>query len=514
MPVAVDASSPALVRVASGVATTASFTAPAGSLLLAMYTIANTGTATDTVTDSGGLTWSSAVVKIGDGTRLYCAIRWAYQETSAARTVTVNPGTSANNRILQVLVLTGGDGAGPVGATATGDTTTSTIMTQALTSTAAGSMAFAVYADNNGLAQPTAATGTTRHSANNTAETGAFLYQTAASTASGETMTIASTAPNSNQLSWGMVEILPVAAGTSVNAEHAPTTVAAADIDATASGAAEPTAATPVLAGNDGAGQVAATTDASGIGLDAFQATVSTEGATNAAAEAATIGLAAGDTGITGTSQPSTAAVTVDGSDPVGGVDAGASTAAAALTALDGVPGIRPSGADATLVVAAGDATVSTAALTQAPAGVAGTSVAAADAGTAASSGPDVAPIGLAGHDATGQAATLVPAIPAAVTVTGSDLAWAATSGIDAATAGVMAGQATIWTQVDRAAGSAEWALVGRDAAISTAIGADALPAIWSMQAYETQFLLHGQIGARSSPLPETKRENFATADS
>lgn len=136
---------------------------------------------------------------------------WALTTSSAARTVSVNPGVTANSRILHVQVLTGTDLVAPIGATVTGNRTTSGAFSQSLTSTAIGSMAWLVYFDGNGLAFPTASTGDTTVNGDNTVETMASMFQTALSATVGETMTIADTAPNTAQSAWAMAEILPPA---------------------------------------------------------------------------------------------------------------------------------------------------------------------------------------------------------------------------------------------------------------------------------------------------------------
>ncbi len=209
MAIAIDGSSPAVVRVASGTCTTASFTAPANSLLLALVTIANTGTATDTISDSGGLTWTSAVHKVGDGTRLNAKIWWAVTTSSTSRTVAVAPGTSADNRIMIVKVITGTHLTVPIGATITGNRTTSGTVSQSITSTAIGSLAMMVYSDGNGSAFPTEAAGTSGMDGDFTAETMAIMWQTALSGSVGETMTIADTAPSTAQSAWAVAEIVP-----------------------------------------------------------------------------------------------------------------------------------------------------------------------------------------------------------------------------------------------------------------------------------------------------------------
>src|SRR4051812_4464194 len=104
MAIALDASTPnrwSGAPINNGTITSSSFTAPANTLLLVCLegdgNTASFGTVTNTVSDSGGLTWTKAVerttAEATDGGT--AAIWWALTSTAAARTVTVTHTHSA-----------------------------------------------------------------------------------------------------------------------------------------------------------------------------------------------------------------------------------------------------------------------------------------------------------------------------------------------------------------------------------------------------------------------------------
>lgn len=204
MTIAIDATTPAIARVASGNCVSASFTAPANSLLLALYE--NQNVTANTITDSGGLTWSPVVESTGFGT--VAGAKVAFAATSAARTVTMSSVTNIDHKIMQVMVFTGTALIAPfTGATKTG--TSTTLMNDSITSTAVGSWAWAMYSDLTGAAVPTPGSGVTVRSSDNSSETGAVLYHTALSGSVGEVDTISTTAPSSVGIVYCIVEILP-----------------------------------------------------------------------------------------------------------------------------------------------------------------------------------------------------------------------------------------------------------------------------------------------------------------
>lgn len=148
--VAVDASSP--IRFTGtpangGTIVSASFTAPANSLIVCVITgdgdTSTHGAVTRTVTDSGGLTWTNQVTRAVNETTDggMSQIATAIQTTSAARTVTITEShslqTTTGLRVsVKIYVFTGADIAGtPVdtvtasneGGSATNNLTTTSV---------------------------------------------------------------------------------------------------------------------------------------------------------------------------------------------------------------------------------------------------------------------------------------------------------------------------------------------------------------------------------------------------
>lgn len=150
MPIAIDSSSPAVVSGATP-RTTASFTAPADSLLVALVS-SNSGTVTHTVTTSG-LTWTSRVKRdIGDSGANASAVEifTALALTSAARTVQLSSSSGGDYVALKVFVVTGADLDNPVGAVGEGSSSTANLTVNAYTSTAPRSRAVGIAADEEG----------------------------------------------------------------------------------------------------------------------------------------------------------------------------------------------------------------------------------------------------------------------------------------------------------------------------------------------------------------------------
>lgn len=120
MTVVVDASSPAGVQAASGGSNqpvTASFTPPAGSILVAaVMADGQVATQTSTLTQPTGLgAWTSIVQKSSNSDGGYVGLFWAPVTTSQAMTVAVATMSVASKRTaLKVYVLTGADTSTPV----------------------------------------------------------------------------------------------------------------------------------------------------------------------------------------------------------------------------------------------------------------------------------------------------------------------------------------------------------------------------------------------------------------
>ncbi|WP_255648979.1 DNRLRE domain-containing protein [Frankia sp. ArI3] len=206
----------------AGNAVTASFTAPANALLLALADTGSTGSGASTIpaiSDSGGLSWIRVAGSGANDTKDEAVAWWARTSSSAARTVTLTSSTNTCSKFLQVLVVMNANLATPIGATNIGppDDTTAGVFNQSVTSTAAGSMAFAAVADWNAAAVPTPGSGVTLQGSYHQSDlTGAALYKTAASSAPGQALTITTTAPSTATNSWSMFEVLPAGASNTI----------------------------------------------------------------------------------------------------------------------------------------------------------------------------------------------------------------------------------------------------------------------------------------------------------
>jgi len=205
---AIDASSPAIAFVeqaTGGDAVTASFTAPSGSLLVALVDprMVTGGTTTGpTVADSGGLTW----VAIGhfsnpSGNANHEAWAWYAITTSAvSRTVTCHCTVdNTHSKYLQVVVVTGVDVSSPIGNTDVFGSATNTLLNRSVTAKRIGELAMVIYSDWLVGVVPTAAAGTTLYSGQRAAGgvgvTGATLYTTTPAASVGATLTVATTTP-------------------------------------------------------------------------------------------------------------------------------------------------------------------------------------------------------------------------------------------------------------------------------------------------------------------------------
>lgn len=226
MALALDASTPAAVHSAVNVttATTASFTPPAGSILVVFWAgDDDTGVSqpgAPSITDSLGshLTytqtdWSRAAdtSNVGNG---QAAIWWAPVATSAAMTVTVTNGntnpTSGNDAHLRVAVITGALTSAPIGAHGKSGGTTQT-GTATYSSTADNSWAWIAFADWNASAShPTLQSGCTEDSWTTLSgqSTGWVARGTSTTGASGTSVTVGASAPTVEGR-YAYVEILP-----------------------------------------------------------------------------------------------------------------------------------------------------------------------------------------------------------------------------------------------------------------------------------------------------------------
>jgi hypothetical protein len=220
---ALDASSPALVTATATTVVTASFTAPANALLVAFINYDTTAsTAVDqTVTDSGGLTWTLKGRKSsntgstgGTGTSGGAEIWWAQTTSSTARTVTATQTGSLTHKLLvKVFTDTGVPSTGAVAGTSSG---TVQLPSASLTTTAPNSWVWSCNTDWNAGALGTAGSGqtltTTDESQSASLITTHVWRQTATTPSSGTVVTNNQTAPTQiyNML---IVEVLANSSG-------------------------------------------------------------------------------------------------------------------------------------------------------------------------------------------------------------------------------------------------------------------------------------------------------------
>lgn len=204
--------------------TSASFTAPANSLLVVNVSADTNGSSeniTISVSDSGGLTWTNQVERDpGDaGAEAGHASIWtAQQPTSASRTVSVRrtAGNGSTNRIsVKVDVWTGSDiGGDPIGNVGEGSSTTNNITPNAYTSSVNNSRGVGCATCWNQLGTPTS-TDTEDAADYSGAISVLSLYKAADTATSGTVVTMNFDAGGSGTAAWNWValEILPGAGG-------------------------------------------------------------------------------------------------------------------------------------------------------------------------------------------------------------------------------------------------------------------------------------------------------------
>lgn len=227
MAIAIDGSSP--IRFTgtpnNGVnITSASFTAPANSLLVCNVSADTNGSAADitiAVSDSGGLTWTNRVERDpGDaGAEAGHSSIWtAEQPSSASRTVSVqrSAGNGSTNRIsVKVDVWTGTDiGGDPIGNVAEGSSTTNNITPNTYTSSVNNSRGVGCGTCWNQLGVPTS-TDTEDGADYSGAISVISLYKAADTATSGTVVTMNFDAGGTGAAAWNWValELLPAAAG-------------------------------------------------------------------------------------------------------------------------------------------------------------------------------------------------------------------------------------------------------------------------------------------------------------
>lgn len=163
MALAIDSSTPALASANSGnVATTASFTPPAGAVLVAIGyhdTVGGNTTNTSAITDSQGLTWSIKATRNradSGGQNGHVQISTAVVGSSTSMTVTTTGTNCGGAAGVYVLVMTGADTTTPMDATPTEGSNTAAAISLAITTVTDLAWAFLVATDWNVAANMTA----------------------------------------------------------------------------------------------------------------------------------------------------------------------------------------------------------------------------------------------------------------------------------------------------------------------------------------------------------------------
>jgi hypothetical protein len=211
MAIAIDASTPALVGALTAVST-ASFTAPADSLLVALCGF-DGGNGTNLISNSAAaLTWTQRVNhQAGEDTGAYGAtatIFTAVAPAAVSRTVTATASSGGSQVALKLLVVTGADTTAPVGAVGENHSTTANLTASVYTSTVAASRAFGIATDSLDGATPTSsdvgfgiATGSDF--------SGIAVYKAADTATAGSAVTLNFNGSGSRNWNWVAIEVLP-----------------------------------------------------------------------------------------------------------------------------------------------------------------------------------------------------------------------------------------------------------------------------------------------------------------
>lgn len=220
MAIAEDASAPAVATgTGSGTLTSASFSPPANTLLVAMV-VGGWGSSAmaTTVTDSGSHTWIKIAEAVGtDTSNRGVASMWCTYLSSAPGSITVSVAYTnlSGGRYLAVKVLTGAASSqsSATGHTAVNGTTKSTTTGQiTFTTTTTGSMVYGASDGPFNAAAMTAIAGSTLISSfNNTTDTiGAASWESTAATGTPGSTTFGGTWSTSDEGNVAAFEVLPL----------------------------------------------------------------------------------------------------------------------------------------------------------------------------------------------------------------------------------------------------------------------------------------------------------------
>lgn len=227
MALAVDGSSPALWSETSLSAgpkslTSASFTAPAGSLLVVCVEFDNYGANTvGSISDSGGLTWTLSASQDGpfetSWINGFVRIWTAPAPSAVSRTITISRTSAATAPTWAKCYVVTGQAASPTGATGGAIDATNDLTAAVFTSTAANSLVFVSALDWSASGTPT--------SSDLTADTGHLAAQASiisgykdAGAIGAETANINAGGTGAADWRWCALEIKAAASGASISA--------------------------------------------------------------------------------------------------------------------------------------------------------------------------------------------------------------------------------------------------------------------------------------------------------
>lgn len=213
MPIAIDPSSPPITAVGDSARTTAAFSPPDETVLVALaatqysfgsHAISNSGAA---------LSWTKVVDQFANGNPAGSVTIWVAKNATARTNMTVTATSEGGSfgQVLKVFVVTGADMDDWIGNSGSGGATTSNLtVNSAYTSSAAGSRGFFMGSDCNAAGAPTVGLGDTGFTFHGTDMiSGAVVHKAANTAAAGTVVGFSLSASGSREWNWGAVEILP-----------------------------------------------------------------------------------------------------------------------------------------------------------------------------------------------------------------------------------------------------------------------------------------------------------------
>ncbi len=215
MAIAIDASSPAIVTTTADPVTTASFSPPASTLLVACVFVENSTDQAITVSNTGSaLTWTQRVIRTtaeaGSNSGEVAIFTAPNTGAQAGITVTASVASVSSYAALKVYVLTGASLTSPVGTTGEGNSTTNNVTVTAYTSTVNNSRGICAAQDWLASGAPSSTDDEeTFHTASQLS--GMAISKSAATTPAGTSVTFNLDAAGTAAARWlwAAIEILP-----------------------------------------------------------------------------------------------------------------------------------------------------------------------------------------------------------------------------------------------------------------------------------------------------------------